>query len=301
MRARSFCLLTLAKPPPLPIRTRTDDMQSSNFHDVSTEMKHAIACVCSPLDLVNFSRINTECRRIVFSADLFRRSIVKIGGPTLDLPASLIPGVITFFFGISLCWTCGKQTDTYPLSFSLCIRVCNEQCKEDLYRRSPNSADKFATIPSRAELKDDGVLLEYIEPWAPFLERPVNGRKVYSSYQLRAAISLLSNTMKVGASENAGERGPNARSLLLEEWSQRASDLPVLQTCANRMIAWRKTYEKDRKKCSASNDRTHPEEFPEARKMLLASPSESFCPACRLSIKKYGAEGLAMHNAAKHQ
>ncbi|KAJ7694787.1 hypothetical protein B0H17DRAFT_1198948 [Mycena rosella] len=330
-------------------------MQSSKFHDLSTEIKYAIAYACSPLDLVKFLRMNRQCRRI---ADLLRCSIVKIGGPTLDLPASLLPGVIVFFFGTSLCWTCGKQTDTYPLSFSLCIWVCNDQCKEDLYNRSSKLADRFATIPSRAELKGDNVLLEYIESWAPFLERSVNGRKVYSSQQLRAAISLLSNTIEVVASKNAGQHSPNARSLLLEEWSQRASDLPVLQICANRMIAWRKTYEKDRKKCSTSNDRIvktiSTYYYGLKLKSLRRSPTllrtldlynkdldaftftafsgiriavhaelrdlESAAPRrvsrgtenapriavgeflpCPLSIKKYGAEGLAMYNAAKHQ
>ncbi|KAJ6535971.1 hypothetical protein DFH09DRAFT_1283908 [Mycena vulgaris] len=156
--------------------------------------------------------------------------MVKIGAPKLGATWSL-PGIITFFFSASHCWTCGKPTETYPLSFSLRIRVCNDECKEYLYKKSSTSANKFTTIPSHADLKGDDVLLKYIEPWAPFLETSPKGRRIYSSRQLKDAISLLSDALKTGIVEGSDKAAVDACESarpLFAEWSRRVSALPAL-------------------------------------------------------------------------
>ncbi|KAJ7449276.1 hypothetical protein FB451DRAFT_1187368 [Mycena latifolia] len=245
---------------------------------------------------------------------------------------------------------------------------------------------------------------------------PIPDRRIYSSRQLKAAISLLSDArerdnLAQGSEPTGADPVHNPESLILEDWTQRSSDLPAIMSvrislpasiiranenffqCANRMLYWQTTYQKEREKCSAANNRIvkniphyyrglktkslrrsptlirildiynkdldtftfhafagisstvyseirhvapaipvlnpqteiecrfcipakpqctyrtqsllqhifkiHPEEFPQARRELQLPPSDSFCPACPLSVRIYGVEGLAMHYAAK--
>ncbi|KAF7368904.1 hypothetical protein MVEN_00216300 [Mycena venus] len=169
----------------------------------------------APLDLVQFSHLNRECRDIVTSANLFQRSVAKLGGPILN-PTFLTPNAITFLFTESECWACGKRTNAYPLSFSLRIRVCNDLCKVDLYRKSTACGDKFATIPSRTDRKSEDIHLEHIEPWAPFLETSSKGMRVYSRRQLSSARTRLTSALEADQAEGFPPARDNSRNLLLE-------------------------------------------------------------------------------------
>ncbi|KAJ7170966.1 hypothetical protein C8R46DRAFT_1087314, partial [Mycena filopes] len=227
-----------------------------NFSDLSREIKYLIARACSPLDLVNFSQLDAECRDIVLSKNLFRYSILQLGGPALER-MFLSPSLITFLFTETACWTCGKSTDRYPLSFSLRIRVCNDQCKTILFKNSSSSGDpdKFSTIPSRAERAGDAIHLEHIQPWAPYLESSTKDKKIYSTQQLSCAIALFSAA--VGA-DNAEAEGLScaAKDLLLEQWARRRTELSALMDGSNRLLAWRSSYEKGRRRYSALNDKS---------------------------------------------
>ncbi|KAJ7653236.1 hypothetical protein DFH06DRAFT_529246 [Mycena polygramma] len=199
----------------------------TNVSDVSKEVKCTIARFCSPLDLVQFSRLDRECRDIVMSERLFERSMAELGAPTLD-SNFLSPTLIVFIFTESRCWACGKGTDSYPLSFSLRIRVCNEQCKQNLYGEPPGCGREFATIPPPADRRGDDALLEYIEPWAPYLETSAKGKKIYSSYQLASALARLSEALEADKVEDSRPASQSNKSLLLQEWSHRAAELPAL-------------------------------------------------------------------------
>ncbi|KAJ7713206.1 hypothetical protein B0H16DRAFT_1810946 [Mycena metata] len=332
----------------------------------------------------------------------FDSSILRLGGPALDR-TFLLPSLITFFFTETACWTRGKPTDRYPLSFSLRIRVCNDQCKTILFKNSSDDVHKFATIPAPEDRTGNIVHLEHIQPWAPYLEGSGKDKKVYSTQQLTSAIYLFSDTLEVDEEEAlpptaTAETTPSAKSLLLEEWSRRAAELPALMDGANRLLAWRSSYEKGKRRYSALNDKmakdmtfpwqvgkayilrsptlvrtleifsrdhdtftihafetiadvvyseardleyrrpvlhaaygkpankicfsisingtpnsmircsilisirhSHPKDFPKAREDLCSSKSKTFCQLYPMSLKQYGAEGLAMHHAVRHK
>ncbi|KAJ7148687.1 hypothetical protein C8R43DRAFT_952387 [Mycena crocata] len=221
-----------------------------------------------PFDLLIFSRLDRECRKIVLLEGLFQRSLTRISAPCLD-PAVPLPGLIDFLFNTSSCWRCGKLTDSYPLSFSLHIRVCDDQCKKDLYGGSSCSADLLVTIPFAVNLKGDDLLLEKIWPWAPFLESSNKNNKVYNYHQLTSAITQLSDALRSDGSEGLATIGKNGTALL-QEWSRRAANLPalmdvllslpfeaILNVCQSAycMLSWQKTYLKERKKCASSNEK----------------------------------------------
>ncbi|KAJ7471216.1 hypothetical protein B0H11DRAFT_2040895 [Mycena galericulata] len=249
--------------------------KSFNFCDTSTEVKHLIACFCSPLDLLIFSRLNSECRNIAFSHSLFQRNLGKIGAPALD-SSFPFPGLIAFLFGTTPCWSCGKGIDTYPLSFALRIRVCNEQGKMNLYQDRPDSAHIFVTIPCEANRNGDDVLLEHIEPWAPFLEDSDKDEKIYSTRQLTSAISLLSDALKAHRAVAVVGTGRSPATLLLEEWSERSSELPALMKGSKRMLSWRKTYETAKRRYSSANEKIIKDicaDFRLNKKLVMRSPT----------------------------